>query len=681
MTPAPRKLSGSGSVQDPAKHEFRPDTIRLDQIIDSEPEPAFDDIARLAAHDAECPIAVVSLVAPAGHWLKSRIGLSPADFPLALLFAEHVLSQGEMLVIEDSHSDRAFGRHLREHARDPAGLPVRFLAGIPLRDTRRKPQGTLCVFDREARKLRVRHATALQTLARQVLTQIDVRRILAELSQAVGEARRAELAQRESEERFRELFENANDIVYTHDLDENFTSLNRAGEVITGYSRADILQMKIHDVLAPEHLAVAREMMNRKVAGEPPRIYEVEILGKDRRRIPLELSTRVLRENGKPAGIQGIARDVSERRQAATALQTANQKLSHWVRDLQERNRDHSLLRQMNNLVQSCETSAEACASMGRAFHDLFPDFAGAVALFDAERKFLETVASWGEPVLPERVFLPEECWSLRRSRSHWVDNPTSDPVCKHLGRPETGTFLCTPLMVRGDPLGVLHLQCGTPGRGVAEPVRLPDSTQRLADSAAGQLALSLANLRLREELRGQSIRDALTGLFNRRYLEEVLDRELRRACRKQTALGLVMLDVDHFKSFNDTFGHEAGDSLLRDLGQFLQSQIRHEDIACRYGGEEFTVILPDATPEVARLRSGQWREAYTSRPHEFRGQPLGLVTLSFGVASCPVHGSVAGELLRAADLALYQAKSEGRDCVRVASTPQRLPALDTPLR
>ena len=668
MSTTPRKSNSSRPAS--RAEGFRSDTLRLDQILDSEPEPAFDDIARLAAHDTECSAAVISLVAPGGHWLKSRMGLGAAEFFGALIFCEHLVSQDDTLIVEDAQTDRAFSRVLRDRALAPGEFPFRFLAGVPLRAKKGKPLGTLCVLDRASRKLRARHATALQTLARQVITQVEVRRIMAELALAVGEARRAELAQRESEERFRELFENASDIVYTHDLNESFTGLNRAGEVITGYSRADMLLMKIEHILAPEHLERARQMMRSKVGGAPPRLYEVDIIGKNGRRIPLELHTRLLTENGVPVGIQGIARDVSERRQAAAALQAANEKLSDWVRDLQQRNRDHTLLRDMNNLMQSCDTAAEAYASIGRAVHDLFPDFSGALALLDADRKVLETPVTWGDPIVADTTFLAEECWALRRSRFHWVEDPSKDPVCRHLGEPQSGVFLCVPLLVRGEPIGVLHLQRGAPGRVLSEPLRMPESTQRVAESAAAQLALTLANLRLRDELRSQSIRDPLTGLFNRRYLEEALERELRRAVRKQATLGLVMLDVDHFKRFNDTLGHEAGDALLQGLGQFLQEQIRKEDVACRYGGEEYTVILPEANGETARLRAEQWRTALQAWRPLHRGQSLGPVTLSFGVAGFPVHGSTLAELLRAADLALYQAKSDGRNRVCVAVSP-----------
>jgi diguanylate cyclase (GGDEF)-like protein len=194
--------------------------------------------------------------------------------------------------------------------------------------------------------------------------------------------------------------------------------------------------------------------------------------------------------------------------------------------------------------------------------------------------------------------------------------------------------------------------------------LRLTETKQRLAVTAAGHIALALANLRLRETLRMQSIRDPLTGLFNRRYMEESLARELRRAARNQRKLGAIMLDLDHFKRFNDTFGHEAGDALLRELGGFLRTRTRREDIACRYGGEEFVVILPEASIEATRQRAERLREEFKHLNVQHRGRSLGAVTLSLGVAVFPEHASTVEDIMRSADRALYRAKAEGRDRV-----------------
>jgi diguanylate cyclase (GGDEF)-like protein len=188
-----------------------------------------------------------------------------------------------------------------------------------------------------------------------------------------------------------------------------------------------------------------------------------------------------------------------------------------------------------------------------------------------------------------------------------------------------------------------------------------------MARALADQIALAISNIRLRETLHRQSIRDPLTGLFNRRYLEESLQREVARAERTARPLALLMLDVDHFKRFNDSYGHEAGDAVLRALGRLLRQSVREGDIACRFGGEEFVVLLPEATLETAQERAERIRdEARRIRIHR-EGRYLDPVSVSFGVAIYPDHGVSAETLLAAADAALYRAKSSGRDRVMVS--------------
>jgi diguanylate cyclase (GGDEF)-like protein len=224
-------------------------------------------------------------------------------------------------------------------------------------------------------------------------------------------------------------------------------------------------------------------------------------------------------------------------------------------------------------------------------------------------------------------------------------------------------------MMAQGETLGVLHLQSGKPSPSQTQEERetLAASQQQLAVTLAEHVALALANLKLRETLRQQAIRDPLTGLFNRRYMEETLERELRRAERRQAPLGVIMFDLDHFKKFNDTFGHAAGDIVLREIGAFLHTRVRVEDIACRYGGEEFVVILPDASLEDTLKRAEQLRVGIKGLNVRYHDQALGAVAVSLGVAVLPEHGSTTEAILKAADAALYRAKREGRDRVVVA--------------
>jgi diguanylate cyclase (GGDEF)-like protein len=188
---------------------------------------------------------------------------------------------------------------------------------------------------------------------------------------------------------------------------------------------------------------------------------------------------------------------------------------------------------------------------------------------------------------------------------------------------------------------------------------------------------LALANLKLRELLRNQSIRDALTGLYNRRYLEESLNRELQRAKRADRSLSMVMLDLDHFKHFNDTFGHQVGDILLKEVAGAIKGRVRAGDLACRYGGEEFSLILSEVDTEGTVKCAESIREAIKHLSLHHRGQTLGTITVSAGIASYPAHADNSEDLIRAADEALYQAKKAGRDRIFVYEPVESSPAIE----
>jgi len=351
--------------------------------------------------------------------------------------------------------------------------------------------------------------------------------------------------------------------------------------------------------------------------------------------------------------------------QAGVAIRNA--RLYDEVRASEERlalrSRELDLQNRMSELLQACVTEDEAYGVVGRFGGQFFPNGSGAVFVMTASRNMVEARATWASTPSPDwTIFKPEECWALRRGRMHLVDSTTTGLLCSHLPQPAPPAYLCIPLIAQGESLGVLYL--GAREDGTA----WPEGQQRLASTVADQLGLAVANLKLRETLRNQSIRDPLTSLFNRRYLEETLERELRRAERSRGTLGVVMMDLDLFKQFNDTFGHDIGDTLLRDFGRLLQSTVRGGDVACRYGGEEFMLILPEADIETTRQRADRIREAVKHLFVAHRGHSVGSVTISAGVAAYPEHGTTGETLVQAADAALYRAKNAGRD--RVVVTP-----------
>lgn len=221
---------------------------------------------------------------------------------------------------------------------------------------------------------------------------------------------------------------------------------------------------------------------------------------------------------------------------------------------------------------------------------------------------------------------------------------------------------MCVPLVANNEVLGLLHLRRRVGAQGGAAAIR--SVFREMARTLGETMSLAISNVELRETLSHQSIRDPLTGLFNRRYLEEALQREMARAARSGQPVSLAMIDVDHFKRFNDVYGHAAGDSVLVSLSQMLQSKVRDTDIVSRYGGEEFVVVFTEAGPETAAMRAEQLREAAKKLEVVRAGQRLSAITISIGVAGHPGQGERPEDLLRAADAALYVAKNSGRDRV-----------------
>jgi diguanylate cyclase (GGDEF)-like protein len=367
------------------------------------------------------------------------------------------------------------------------------------------------------------------------------------------------------------------------------------------------------------------------------------------------------------------ARGADEIAVMARAFNAMAERLQSRVKDeeearhqLAERVNELDLLNQMGELLQSCFTLEEAYGVFGRLAPRLFPTEGGAIFALDASRDLIEAVATWGSHPTDADAFAVDDCWALRHGRTHVVEDTSSGVLCQHLPKPMPSAYLCTPLAPQGKPLGVLFVMVEPAPEGV--PRALTHAKQRLAEAVAGQLGLGLGNVQLREVLRIQSIHDPLTGLFNRRYMEETLEREVHRARRSGRPMGVLMLDIDSFKQQNDAFGHEAGDAILRELGALLKGSLRREDIPCRYGGEEFVLVLPEASLDSAARRAEQIREAVKRLRIPFRDRLIGPITVSVGVAAFPDHGEDGYAVLQAADAALYDAKRAGRDRISVAT-------------
>lgn len=360
--------------------------------------------------------------------------------------------------------------------------------------------------------------------------------------------------------------------------------------------------------------------------------------------------------------------------QAATeeVLAEANTELQRLLESARHSGDEMDLTGEMDELLQADLSWSEAYAVIANYGRQLFPGFQGALYLFEGDSPVLTRAVGWGDAEPLVGRYAIDECWSLRTARVHWarLDKPDL-PQCEHLHAPGVCSA-CVPLVAHGDRLGTIVLLGCSGSDPCGEPGEYEHARAMLA-SFAGRVGLAVSNMQLRETLREQALRDPLTGLHNRRLLEEGLAREIARAGRDSTPLAVGFVDIDHFKDFNDTYGHEAGDYVLKQVGGYLKSHTRAGDLVSRYGGEEFVTVWLGADLAGAFARAEGLREGVGALPLELNGEPLGGVTLSIGVAQFGEHGDTADALLSSADAALYEAKGDGRNRVVIAPVPARV--------
>lgn len=517
------------------------------------------------------------------------------------------------------------------------------------------------------------------------------------------ERRRLEAQNKEMQDRYRRLLETAHEGIWIFDASGATAYVNAKLAELLGYWVDELMRLP-HEFLfdgapdeslnlfgkrPPATVAEQYEFKFRRKDGSPlwaivsttplvdaagnytgtlamvSDITERKLMEEQLRRAREELEARVqARITDLAQANETLQALIVERKLAEKELEQAAEKMKTWVAELEQRNCEITWLNEMGNLLQGCGTLNEAYAIIAKFAQKFFPQMSGGIHLIHASRNYAERVTAWG-PFPPEdQIFAPTDCWALRRGRVYAVSGEI-DLQCNHLHLGAGGSYVCVPLTAQGEALGILHLRYN------AEPAHalpgISEATVRLAIAMSEHISLALANLSLRETLRNQAIHDPLTGLFNRRYMEETLERELLRAARRLVPLSVIMFDLDHFKAFNDTFGHTVGDRVLQAVGIFLRQHARAEDITCRYGGEEFVVILPETTIDVALKRAEELRAGLKELTLVSRdvGQPG--ISVSLGVASYPAHGSTVSDLMQAADVALYSAKRAGRDRAMLA--------------
>lgn len=356
--------------------------------------------------------------------------------------------------------------------------------------------------------------------------------------------------------------------------------------------------------------------------------------------------------------------DITDQKVIEKKLAETQISLSKRVNELEKRNHEMSLMSEMLTMLQYTSEVDEAYSVIGKYLNQLYSGLDGSLMVLDEIKRNLTIRYSWGEEQHVIKTFAVSDCWALRTGKAYLSEQGSQPILCNHVQKPNPSSLFCLPIIIDSAPMGCLSLSTK------AKTPTIKEEHRRLAMTVVDQIGLALTNIRLKQTLRQQAIHDTLTGLYNRLYLEETFDRELYRQERSNQPLSVLIIDLDHLKSVNDFYGHAAGDAVLRELGNLIKKNIRASDMPCRFGGDEFVLVMPDTKIDTAVRRAERIADVFRQLSIPFGTQTLGEFTLSIGIACAPLHGHTSSDLLEAADKALYEAKRAGRDRVKTAENP-----------
>ena len=361
--------------------------------------------------------------------------------------------------------------------------------------------------------------------------------------------------------------------------------------------------------------------------------------------------------------------DVTEQRKESADLDEAKReaeraqvKMVETLENEQARQREATMLAELGDWLQTCKSLDELFIVMKEYMREMMPDSRGELYIYSNSRDVLDGAVKWGDTDIHDHI-KADACWALRRGRNYSLTEEKISFECPHVQEQEsdcTGNYICVPIVAHGDTVGLLHIQFGA-YENTKPSVRHP---HEFAAQCGELISLAIANVKLRDELHDQSTRDPLTGLYNRRHFLESMRNELKLQERRNGSFGIISFDADKFKSFNDNHGHDAGDMVLRAISEAMNTVFSRDEVLCRYGGEEFIVLLPAATRQHTRLAAEALRAKVQETSIPYAGRTLPTVTISCGIASYPDDGAQLQDILRNADDALYLAKDSGRNCV-----------------
>ncbi len=487
----------------------------------------------------------------------------------------------------------------------------------------------------------------------------------------------------ESEEKYRGIFENSMEGICRIARDGKLLTINPAMANIFGYESTGQMIEEVKDIGAQLFKCPDDQKQMYKLLYKDSGVnnHQVEFFKKDKTTFWCSLSLKAYKNDANEIlYIDGFFTDITDYKDYEKALKTSQrelegkvekrtQELSSWIKELEQLNLENALFRNMNEMIQICSSSAEIYKIAHQYIQKFFPDTSGMLLEYDKETKNLFNVLTWGNNKGESVNFIFDECWALRQGKPYFNHKQDRLLRCPHFMNSPDMDSLCVPMIFQGETLGLFYVIMENPSDkadSVANNRKL-SREKEVGTTISEYIAMALANVRLQSSLKQKSIIDQLTGLHNRRFMDETLKLESSRMVRNKYKVGIIMLDVDHFKKFNDTYGHDCGDAVLKSLGEFLKKNTRGEDIACRYGGEEFVIVLINTTLEGLQKKAGEIcakiRETLVVK-HKKQSYKI---TVSVGSALCPVHAITLSDALEMADAALYEAKNMGRDMAVIA--------------
>lgn len=468
--------------------------------------------------------------------------------------------------------------------------------------------------------------------------------------------------------RFQTIAQRAPVLLWTCDKQGELTFTNDKWKAFLGVSSRRKLRDQWLAAIHHEDREVYTEAISWCLLGQRSMDVEYRITRSDGEIRWLSDSAEALADaQGRFTGLIGTMVDITDNRRHLATLRHSNE-------EARAHERENRLIDKMNSYLQVSLSMRETYPVMDYYLQRVFTGCSGALYLFNENKTVVEPVVSWGVAESVSYVLDPSASWALRKGKVHEVIEAGHGMLCDFLDEHPPHGYICVPVIAQGDMIGMLHIQYAqVPTDFTADEVEHHyNARRRLAIITADNLALALVSLKLREALKQQSVKDPLTQLYNRRYMSDSLEREFARCRRASWELSVILIDIDHFKRYNDEFGHDAGDLVLKELAEFIRCHMRAEDIACRFGGEEFLLLLPGAALDEAKKRAEQLREGVKQLNIRYQGARLNNIAISAGVAACPANGENETALFKASDRALYLAKQNGRDKVCVAVTTAR---------